>query len=439
MDKTRIIFELSINLFESYLMTEFISKFNGYKFSGIKRNILFILTVLLLFLNISIANYIGTLIEIPSYTALVIMIIYSIIALKGKFLVKIFSCIILNVLLILINSFSLFTFGMLYNVSFDDMIATFGIYRFACLVTSKIMLFYISRIILKIKINKFDKTPFSVWMLMTIVPLLTIFIMVVITDIAMFNNYPRITVYLFLSLLGLILNNIIFYVLFMKLGKEYETITENELLKYNIILKNKHSEEIKELYKEIQTMRHDMKNQIIGISSLIQDKNYIKAIEYSNVIIENINKTRKFVFTKNDMFNVIVNNKFSEANSKGIKTSYSINYELEQQIEDTDINILFGNLLDNGIEACEKLVNNKEVSLVIDKKRDYIFIEVKNTIEKSVLKENPNLLTTKLEKLKHGIGVISVKKVVEKYNGIIDFYEKDKFFCCNILLLEHKK
>jgi len=438
MNNTQMIFELSISLFESYLMIEFISKFNRYKYSGSKRNIFFISSVFILFANITIANYIDTLIEIPSYIALIIMIIYSMIALVGKFRIKVFSCIIFNIILILINSFSLFIFSIIFNVSVDDMITTFRIYRFVCLITSKLILFYVTRIILKLKIYKIKNTPLSVWVLMTIIPMLTIFIMVTITETAVFNNDLRITFYLLVSIIGLILINIIFYFLFMKLGKEYEVITENELLKYNNMLQNKHSAEIKELYKEVQTMRHDMKNQFISIRSSIQDENFNKAIDYANIIIENINNTRKFLFTKNDMFNAIVNNKLSEANIKGIKTSYRINYELDECMEDADINILFGNLFDNAIEACEKLKNNKEIILVIDKKRDYIFIEVKNTIDKSILKENPNLLTTKHSKLNHGIGVRSIKKIVEKYDGIINYYEKGNIFSCNILLLEKK-
>lgn len=438
MNNIQAIFELVINLFESYLMIEFISRYNGFKYSGIKKNILFLSAVFMSFLNVTIANYFETFIEIPSYIALVIMIIYSAVALNGKFLVKLFSIIIFNIVLILINSFSLFIFGMIFNVSVEAMITTFGIYRFICLITSKLMLFYASRIILKLKISKNESTPLSVWALMTIIPILTIFIMVTITESAMMNNDIRITLYLLLSIIGLILINIIFYFLFLRVGKEYEIITENELLKHNNMLQNKHSSEIKELYKEVQTMRHDMKNQLISIHSYVQDANYNIAIDYLSNIIENINNTKKFIFTKNDMFNAIVNNKFSEANFKGIKTSYIINYDLDRCIEDTDINILFGNLLDNAIEACEKAEINKEITMEIDKKRDYIFIEVKNTIDKSVLKENPNLLTTKHNKSSHGMGVRSIKRIVEKYGGIINYYEKGNIFSCDILLLEKK-
>lgn len=431
-----ILFELSINIFESYLMIDFISRFNGFKYKCAKKSILYIIAIFIIFTNVTTANYYESFIEIANYISILIMIIYSVIALEGKLLKKLLSCILFNAVLILINSFSLFIFGMIFNVSISTMIKTFGIYRFTCLITSKIILFYASKIILKIKINKYEKSPIYSWILITIMPLLTIFIMVTITESAIINNSIRITFYLFLSIIGLILTNTICYFLFIKLGKEYEISIENKILKQNIKLSNKHSLEIKQLYKEIQTMRHDMKNQLISIQSCFNEKNYERGIEFTNSIIESIEITKKYVFTKNDMFNAIVNNKFSEANSKGIKTRYSINYELDNQIEDSDINILFGNLLDNAIEACEKLDINKEIDLLINKKRDYIFIEVKNTISKSVLKENPNLITSKHDKSSHGIGVKSIKNVVKKYNGIIDYKEYNSTFSCKILLLE---
>lgn len=432
-----LLFELSINLIESFLMIDFISRFNGFKFTGLKKNMLYTLSTLILFVNVTISNYMETFVEIPSYIALVVMVLYCIFALNGKVTVKILSCVLFTVLLIVVNSLSVFGFGLIYGVDVQTMVTTFGIYRVSCLLTSKIALFYISRIILKLKIRQYENAPFSSWILITIIPVLTVFIMVVITESAISISNPRTTFYLILSIIGLIIMNILFYYLFIKTGKEFEIITENELLKQNINLQRTHSFETKKLYKEIQTMRHDMNNHLIGIKSFLEDDNLSKGLAYINSIIQDIEKTKKLVFTKNDMFNAIVNNKFSEANAKGIKTSYFINYEIDQKIEDNDIIILFGNLLSNAIEACEKTVGEKEITLMVDKKRDYIFIEVKNSIEKSVLTENPDLNTTKMDKIHHGLGVKSIKNVVQKYEGIINYTEQGNVFISSVLLLEN--
>lgn len=431
-----IMFELSINLIESYLMIDFISRFNGFKYFDFKRNLFYTVSILILFCNVTIANYIETIVEIPSYIALLIMIIYSMIALNGRFIVKILSCILFTVALILINSLSVFAFGLIFFVDVKTMVTTFGIYRIACLLSSKIILFYISRIILKLKIKQYENNPASSWMFLTIIPIMTIFIMVVITESAIYTKDSRTTFYLILSIVGLIIMNILFYYLFVSTGRKFEIITENELLKQNIKLQMEHSFEARKLYKEIQIIKHDMKNHLISIRSCLDDGNYSKSIDYLNNMIKDIEKTKKLVFTKNDMFNAIVNNKFSEANSKGIKTSYFINYELDGKIEDTDISILFGNLLSNAIEACEKIKGEKEISLFIDKKREYIYIEVNNTIESSVLRDNPGLKTTKTDKNHHGLGIKSIRNIVQKYKGIINYSEYSNLLSSRILLLE---
>lgn len=430
------LFEISVNLFESYLLVDFIEKFNGSKFIGYKRIIFYILAIVLLFADVTISNYIDTSIEVANYIAIIILIIYSMFALYGNPLIKISSCIFINVILIFINGFSIFVFSLIFDKNLELIMDTFGTYRFIMLISSKIILFSVLKIILKFKSIRHKNIPSSSWILITVIPLLTIFIMVTITESATYNEDTRLTFYLSLSIIGLIIMNVIFYYTFMSTIRNHEVFLENQLLKNNIELKKKHSIELVNLYKEIQTIRHNMKNQLIGAYTLIKDSQYDKAIIYLANLINDIDSTKKYIFTKNEMLNSIVNKKFTEANNKGIKTAFSINYDLGNKIDFIDINILFGNLFDNAIEACEKINGEKEIFLAIEKKRGYISIKVTNTIESSVLKNNPNLLTSKIDKSNHGLGVPSIKKIVQKYDGLIEFYETKNSFTSNILILE---
>lgn len=79
-------------------------------------------------------------------------------------------------------------------------------------------------------------------------------------------------------------------------------------------------------------------------------------------------------------------------------------------------------------------MKNSEVVLQIEEKGGYLNILVKNKFEKSVLKENPKLVTTKKEKQHHGLGIRSMKTITEKYHGVLDFYEKENYFYCRSLL-----
>lgn len=90
-------------------------------------------------------------------------------------------------------------------------------------------------------------------------------------------------------------------------------------------------------------------------------------------------------------------------------------------------------LLDNAIEGVSGDGNN-EIYLELRNVDNFFMISVKNTIINSVLEYNPNLISTKNEKELHGLGILSMKEVVQKYNGSIEFYESDNKFCCDMLL-----
>ena len=100
-----------------------------------------------------------------------------------------------------------------------------------------------------------------------------------------------------------------------------------------------------------------------------------------------------------------------------------------KNISDIDIGILIANLFDNAIEACEKNKNKSEIVIKIWESGSYYCIKIVNTVETDILINNPNLVTSKKNKKIHGIGINSVRDIVHKYNGIMNFEQKsDKFY-----------
>lgn len=63
---------------------------------------------------------------------------------------------------------------------------------------------------------------------------------------------------------------------------------------------------------------------------------------------------------------------------------------------------------------------------------------IKNSVEKSVLENNPGLLTSKSKGVMHGIGLKSVKETISKHEGMIDFYEKENLFIADVWLPGHR-
>ena len=89
--------------------------------------------------------------------------------------------------------------------------------------------------------------------------------------------------------------------------------------------------------------------------------------------------------------------------------------------------------MDNAIEALST-EQRKEVKIDILQKGEYAILNIQNYCSRSVLKTNPNLVTTKKDVKNHGYGLNSVKRIVKKYGGAITFYEENDYFYVNIML-----
>lgn len=93
-----------------------------------------------------------------------------------------------------------------------------------------------------------------------------------------------------------------------------------------------------------------------------------------------------------------------------------------------DLFVIISNLIDNAIEAETKLEHiQKEIIIYIYTENNQIGVIIRNRIDSSVLKKNPNYKTEKSDHKNHGIGLQSVRYYIEKNNGLIDFFEGTVF------------
>ena len=222
-------------------------------------------------------------------------------------------------------------------------------------------------------------------------------------------------------------------------GKYSAVLSENMELKLELDVIKKEfdkekdmAEEIKSLHKKTRTLKHDMKNHIMVIASYLNDSEYEEAKNYLSKIADNLNKMYTYIEIGNSLLNYIINTKLQFAKENGIDVKAEIENLTFAQIGSVDFSALLNNLLDNAIEGSLNS-NNKEIVVNILRKRGYDTILVKNKINNSVLKDNPNLISTKKSKEEHGYGLKHIKSIVEEYEGMIDIYEEDDFFCVYVV------
>lgn len=129
---------------------------------------------------------------------------------------------------------------------------------------------------------------------------------------------------------------------------------------------------------------------------------------------------------ENSLLNFIINTKLSKAKELGLEIKAEIENLPFSYMDSIDFSSLLNNILDNAIEAA--IQSEKKLIMVnIAHKKGFDTIVVRNSIDKSVLKDNPDLETSKSEP-GHGLGMKQIRRIVEKYDGEIDIYEEQGMF-----------
>jgi len=157
------------------------------------------------------------------------------------------------------------------------------------------------------------------------------------------------------------------------------------------------------------------------------------AKDYISEILEKLNAVRSYVETGNPLLNHILNDKLRICTDEGIDAKVQIGRADFERMKGIDFSAVFANAMDNAIEH-ERKEERKEIVINVSEKKGYDVITVKNRISGSVLSENPDLISTKDDNEKHGLGVKQIKDIVASYEGMTDFYEEDDFFIVSIFI-----
>ena len=138
------------------------------------------------------------------------------------------------------------------------------------------------------------------------------------------------------------------------------------------------------------------------------------------------------ISSKNFEIDSILNYMIQQAKSAGISVSSRILIP-EQFTHSFDFVIILGNLLENAIEAASNS-SQKYIDLAIQLQKNVLYID-DGILQPTGNSNAPSFYTTKTtNRHQHGIGLNSVRKIVEKYNGTMDIHASDQTFCVKVIL-----
>ncbi|MCL1990744.1 MAG: GHKL domain-containing protein [Defluviitaleaceae bacterium] len=193
-----------------------------------------------------------------------------------------------------------------------------------------------------------------------------------------------------------------------------------------------HYQKMQERDSELRRFRHDIKNELIALEALLKSNAIDCALKTIREMVGDLDKIVKTTGTETGAIEINANLLALESNSqfKGLKADWKGVIPSNLTITPRDLSNLFSNLLKNAFEAASQVETDKGyVTVTIRTDTNRFRIQVENNF-KGELSRYPNgdLMTSKADKLNHGFGTKTIKRIVKKYGGITDFKaDKDKF------------
>lgn len=234
----------------------------------------------------------------------------------------------------------------------------------------------------------------------------------------------------------LLLFNIIILEIYSKISENFIMEKEKAIYTQQINIMAINTEEQKKVMENFHREKHDWINELIALKNEIEYENKDVVLQNIDRIIQNCQFGEAISDTGNKCIDALINVKYTTAKEKGIDFILKIFIPEELPINQCDMGIVLGNILDNAIEATEKCNSSaKKIEIIMGIKKEALVLVVKNPLAGS-LKRNKDgkLLSTKEDSKRHGYGINSVIKVARKYNGDVIIEEEGGEFVITVTM-----
>ena len=412
-------------LIENILLIKFIDLFFEKK-----RNI----SILIAFLITLFSSILHQIVSTPyhiyiSFLLIILLIIYCRINLYGtwqKEIITIFgvyvNLFIIDILVVVI--------GFIFRLDISKYLGVINVEYFVVVGFQKLIL-YFEYTLLKMYFTK--RTQISNKTLNLMICLLIA--SVILPEIFLTKYISHTEIDLLTFLIGMLDFLVICFLIFKIYGyliKDYQKMMEQDVLLETLNHEKRILKVIEEKTEEMNKLNHDLNNHKLTMLHLLKEKGKEAADQYLDDLLP---ESSTYVYTKNEVLNYILNEKMDLAESLGIDVKCFIEGGIENEISDVDLSVLFGNLLDNAINAAKE-AKKKFIDIKI-KKDDYkMVISIINSYTNLDFRNEKYYSTTKGKG--HGYGLSNIKQIVEKYNGHDYIEHDDKVFkhICIFLLMK---
>ena len=204
----------------------------------------------------------------------------------------------------------------------------------------------------------------------------------------------------------------------------------------------KQRDEVQNIYQTMRAWRHDYHNHIQTIKAMIELGKVNKLSEYLDNLEKDLDSIDIAIRTGNVGLDAILSSKVSIAKKNNIEVNCTAKVPENLLVSDVHLCAIVGNLMDNAIEACERMkgcgddgADGKAVRFIrvyIGLFKKQLYINVTNSTKEKRRRGFGELVTKKLGE--HGFGLRRIDKIAEKYGGFVNRKNEPGVFATEVML-----
>ena len=273
--------------------------------------------------------------------------------------------------------------------------------------------------------------PVRYSILLVLIPTGSIYIMNNIFMLGFANNTGRTRINSTFTVLILLGMNILIFYVYMKLADDLRLRRMAAVYEQQLELCERHQQERELSMLQLRDIKHNMKNNLISILAYAENKEYEKMTGF---IEEIMGEGGMVIASISNSGNIVIDSLigywYVTAQNKRIIFKTDICIPMIMPFKGADLSLILGNLLENAVEAAEKVEENRYINVKMKFDKNNLLLFVDNSYKGKLLKTRDNRLkSTKSDAENHGVGLASVYRAVAKYHGsvVIEDSEPGKF------------
>lgn len=208
---------------------------------------------------------------------------------------------------------------------------------------------------------------------------------------------------------------------------------ENDILRIQDEMQQIRYEDLTKHEEENKRLLHDMKHHIMALQGYCENNDIQGVSDYLSEMGMIVRKSDQKKWTNNNVLDIVLCQKQKDAEDAGIQYEVDCSGYCEIPLEKEAIVSLFGNLLDNAIEACIRTEQEHPyIEINIRQQEQILYIDITNSNDEKLVIKNDLILSSKRNKQSYGYGLKNVKRIVEKYDGVLSIKTDAHKFCVYI-------